>query len=409
MSKKKGSVVNIVEGVVIAVLIVLIAGMLFLYFSFSDTGAAPNILGFTIYHTKAVSMQPEIPAGSAVIAKSSEVDSVKVGSVVLCSIGENTVLTRVVQLVSEDGQISYVVKFDTDSPDKTFKIPQENVIAKAIWTSRGLGSILSFATSTFGIMLVIIIPSFVIIVFQVVRIINVKRAEEDAVSLEDLDEIMLPDDEEEQSEELFREPKEKDSALRPLQFGGSDNSVPGETLSIDKNGKAELKFTDVNNVPLFTYDKMDTPKNDSKVKSGKSVVKPIKTPNTDEFFTNYVSDTERDPLYGNRIKRQEIVPDPEEETEQKPEQETTPAFMSNVIPEKIAGAVSEAEKPHGQHTPVSAAVKPVRTDKVIRAAKAIPDAAALPREKLAPPAKKSTSKAISELMSIIDAEESKLK
>ncbi len=423
MAKKNGSAVNIIEGIVIAILILLIAGMLFVYFSFRDTGAAPNIFGHTIYHTKAVSMQPEIPSGSAVIAKSSEIENIKVGSVVLCRIGEDTVLTRVVQLVSENGQMSYVVKFDTAPPNDTFKIPQENVIAKAIWTNRSLGAVLSFATSTFGIMLVIIIPSFVIIVFQIVRIINVKRAEEDAVSLDDLEEIMIRNDTED-AEDAFREPSRRSNddtpLLKPMKMAEPEAEKPVETLSVDKNGRAGLRVTAPSDVPLFTYDSMEKQKNDTavKVKPGKSVVKPVKTPNTDDFYTNYVSNSERDPLYGDRIKRQEIIPDPEEEAAQteaaapsaaEPVKEYKPAFMSNVIPEKIVSAVSEAEKPPQQPVPAPAAVKPVHGDKAMRAAQSIPEKAALPKDKLAPPAKKSTGKTISELMSIIDAEESKLK
>ena len=44
---KKSSAVNIIEGIVIGILILIIAGMLFLYFSFSGNGAAPNIFGYT--------------------------------------------------------------------------------------------------------------------------------------------------------------------------------------------------------------------------------------------------------------------------------------------------------------------------------------------------------------------------
>ncbi len=427
MSKKKGSVVNVIEGIVIAVLILVIAVMLFLYFSFSKTGAAPEVFGYTIYRTMAVNMAPEIPANTAVIAQASEIENIKVGSVVLCRIGEDTVLTRVVQLVSENGEMSYVVKFDTDPPNNTFKLPSEHIIAKAVWQSGFLGKLLNFATSTAGIMLVIIIPSFIIIVFQIVRIINAKRAEEEASSLEDLDEIMITDDDD-RFEDMFSSDIEE-KQLRPIAVRNEPIEKPS-VLSVDKNGKAGLTAVADDNAPLFTYEnfgKNDNEPSKPAVKKGTSVVKPIKTPDTDNFYASYVSDEERDPLYGNRIKRQEIIEDDagqtdvpkklfsqqQEEFAQQSEApaETAPAFMSNVLPKAITDATTASEKHETAPSEPVRAYEPkkVRADQVIQKSPNIPPQAIIPKERLSPPPKKSNSKAISELMNIIDAEESKLR
>lgn len=393
---KKSSAVNIIEGIVIGILILLIAGMLFLYFSFSDNGAAPNIFGYTFYHTNAVKMEPKIPKNTVVIGKTGDLEDIKVGSVVVCKIGEDTVLTRVVQLVSENGQMSYVVKFDTSPANDTFKIPAENIIAKATSQSSIFGSILNFATSTFGIMLVIIIPSFIIIVFQVVRIVNVKRTQEEAVSLDELDEIMINDDED--GHDFFEEPAsfstpEPEPEPVPVQ----ERSV----LSVDKNGKAGLTAVREEGTPLFTYDGFAGNKNKRTVaKQGSSVVKPVKAPHNDKFFSEYVSEDEKAPLY-------------ESKTEQPAaEEEKSVDFMSNVIPKNIAEAAAKAEIPAEENAPEPVKTyepKAVREDKIVKEANNIPEQAVVPKEKLAPPKKKNNSKAISELMSIIDAEESKLK
>lgn len=408
MEKSKKSIVNIIEGIVIAIMILLIASMLFLYFSFSKSGTAPNLFGYTIYHTKAVNMEPEIPAESAVIAKASEIENIKVGSAILCKIGEDTVLTRVVQLLNENGEMSYVVKFDTAPANNTFKIPSENVIAKAIWTSTGLGSLLSFATSTFGIMLVIIIPSFIIIVFQIIRIINAKHAEEDAYSLDDLNEIMIDNSTPTQYAPPVRK-TEPTAQLKPIkQIVEPKEISKKEVLNIDKNGKAGLTSADASHSPLFSYDSIDVKTGKPKEAPEKPAEKTIKTPTTDAFFNNYVEDKNRDQLYGDRIKRQEIVPDTEEQ-QSEPAQEKK-AFMSNVLPEKLSDTVQEAEQPPKPAAPAhEPAPKPVHADKVIKNAQAIPPKAVVPKENLTPPPKRNTSKTISELMSIIDAEESKLR
>lgn len=389
-NKKKNSAVNIIEGIVIAVLIILIAAMLFLYFSFSDNGAAPDILGYTIYHTKAVKMEPQIPKNTVVFGKTGDLDNIKVGSVVVCRIGEDTVLTRVVQLVSENGTMSYVVKFDTAPANDTFKIPAENIIARATSQSGLFGSILSFATSTFGIMMVIIVPSFIIIVFQIIRIVNVKRAEEEAFSLDELDEIMVNDDDE--SHDFFEEPAAF-STPAP-----AEELVPERTvLSVDKNGKAGLSAVRDEGTPLFSYDGFSGKRNAVEDKNDVHSVHGHGVPAVD--------------LMKNENSSPELVSDGAESSNEQPE-EKNGDFMSNVIPERIAEAAAKAEIPAEEKAsePVKTyEPKTVREDRIVKESKNIPEQAVIPKEKIAPPKKKNNSAALSELMSIIDAEESKLK
>jgi len=251
--RRNNGSVNVVEIVVVAVLVLLIAVMLFLYFSFSKSGSAPSIFGYTIYQTKAVNMAPEVPANTAIIAKASEIENIKVGSAILCKIGDDTILTRVVQIVSEYGEVSYVVRFDTAAENDTFLIPRENVIAKAIWYSSGLGSLLTFVTSTFGIMLVIIIPSFIIILIQVVKIVNIKRMEEDSKSLDDLEDIM-------------------DEADK----GGFTISSPKVNTDVPET---DVPVSPKRSAPLFSYDDAGNTKNDTAPKSVKPAVRTEQTAN----------------------------------------------------------------------------------------------------------------------------------
>lgn len=405
---KKRSPVNIIEGIVITVLIVLIIFMLVVYFAFSKTGATPKFFGYTFYRTMAVNMETDIPAGTAIIAKASEIDNIKEGSVVLCKVDETTVLTRVVQIVNENGQLSYVVKFDTAPVADTFKIPGDNVIAKAIYQSAGLGSMLGFVTSTFGIMLIIIIPSFIIIVFQVIRIINVKRKEEDASSLDDLDEIMKDSDN--RFEDMFSDdiPADEEPKLRPIAKKADEAAG---VLTVDDSGKAAEIDKDG---PIFTFEK---PEAEKKKEKPKHVIPKPKTPNTDSFYS-YLSDKADDQLYGGRIKRQEIVEDEEEQAndrksagfftighelhkDKKPEtaseniSKEAPAAVEAAPTAPVQGAVSHNE---AQHTVIPEVKQPVR--EAVKEVKAPQPAA--------PQKRRNTDQAISELMGMINAEEKKL-
>ena len=405
---KKRSPVNIIEGIVITVLIVLIIFMLVVYFAFSKTGATPKFFGYTFYRTMAVNMETDIPAGTAIIAKASEIDNIKEGSVVLCKVDETTVLTRVVQIVNENGQLSYVVKFDTAPAADTFKIPGDNVIAKAIYQSAGLGSMLGFVTSTFGIMLIIIIPSFIIIVFQVIRIINVKRKEEDASSLDDLDEIMKDSDN--RFEDMFSDdiPADEEPKLRPIAKKADEAAG---VLTVDDSGKAAEIDKDG---PIFTFEK---PEAEKKKEKPKHVIPKPKTPNTDSFYS-YLSDKADDQPYGGRIKRQEIVEDEEQQVndrksagfftighelhkDKKPE--TASENISKEAPAAVEAAptapVQEAVSHNkAQHTVIPEVKQPVR--EAVKEVKASQPAA--------PQKRRNTDQAISELMGMINAEEKKL-
>lgn len=414
---KKRSPVNIIEGIVITVLIVLIIFMLVVYFAFSKTGATPKFFGYTFYRTMAVNMETDIPAGTAIIAKASEIDNIKEGSVVLCKVDETTVLTRVVQIVNENGQLSYVVKFDTAPAADTFKIPRDSVIAKAIYQSSGLGSMLGFVTSTFGIMLIIIIPSFIIIVFQVIRIINVKRKEEDASSLDDLDEIMKDSDN--RFEDMFSDdiPADDEPKLRPIAKKADEAAG---VLTVDDSGKAAEIDKDG---PIFTFEK---PEAEKKKEKPKHVIPKPKTPNTDSFYS-YLSDKADDQLYGGRIKRQEIVEDEEEQVndrksagfftighelhkDKKPE--NTPKEAITAVEKASVEAAPTQPAEVVQAAPVQEAVPQMEAQPTVIPEVKQPVKEVVKEVKAAQPAapqkRRNTDQAISELMGMINAEEKKL-
>lgn len=192
MAKGKSvNVLSVIETVFIIICALAIAVMLVLYFAFKGDNAVPSIGGYSFYYLKASNMEPNIPKGTAVIAQASKINELAPKKTCLAKIGDeddyDIVLIGVTNIEEENGVKYYTLKFATATQE--IRVPEENIIAKAQWQSEILGKLLGFATSTSGIMLVIIIPSLLIIVFQIIRIINVKHLEEEASSLDDIDEI----------------------------------------------------------------------------------------------------------------------------------------------------------------------------------------------------------------------------
>ena len=218
--KKRSKFFSVIEIIVIALLILIIAGMLFLYFTFSETGTAAEIFGSTVYQTQAVNMQPAVPTGCAVIGKKSAVSSAKTQDVVLCRIDDKIVVARIVDILNEDGKNYYTMHFDTAPENDVHVITQSDIIAAGIKTWVFLGKLLTFARSTTGIMIVIILPSFIIIILQVIKIVNSKHTHEEAVSLADLEDIMRSDD---YPEEAFLPIDKSTSTDKPDMSGKSDD------------------------------------------------------------------------------------------------------------------------------------------------------------------------------------------
>lgn len=190
-AKKKGNNKGaLAEGIIITILILIVACMLFLYFSFSDAGSAVNLFGYTVYRTHATNMLPEFPKGIAVYGKISEKANIKTTSPVLCEINGSLVIARVTDMTESNGSIIYTVAYDT-MPNDTYELSYDKIVAKIMYKDKIVGSLLGFATSKLGIMTVIIVPSVIIILILVCRLLRDKGSKrEEPVAFDELNRIM---------------------------------------------------------------------------------------------------------------------------------------------------------------------------------------------------------------------------
>lgn len=416
-NKKKISAASVIEIILIVILVLVMAVMLAFNFLFKKDNAAASVFGYSFYNTKAVNMLPDFPKNTVVIAKKSEIPNIKENSVILCNIGEHTTLIRVVQIEEEEGKTYYVVKFDTSPSNEAVRIEQDDVIAKAIWQMNGFGSFLEFATSTVGIIIAVVIPLMFIIAIQVARILGIRKLENEAASLDDIDGFMQSRDEEEPAAVTFTEPKFIEDVTGKLpKVGGMGVREPepkqNKVLSFDNRGRAEYVERSVSQnpeekeSPLFTYDRL----------AGKKDA-PVKEPS----YAGAKQTVSRDELYINRPTR--IEPESRRNDElftkyassEKSEPVVFTPHMSNVIPDSIAAVQEETsavKKTTFDDSIKSYFEKSAPSDNVsfpTDEKPAIPEKAVVPKETIAPPRKQNNNKAVAELMSIIDAEKNKMK
>ncbi|MCM1480801.1 MAG: hypothetical protein NC085_13940, partial [Muribaculaceae bacterium] len=417
------------------------AAMIAFNFLFKNKGAPVSVFGLNFYITKDVKMQPKIPKDTFIIAKKSEIPNIAENSVILCNVGDFTTLIRVKEIRQEEGKTYYVVKYDTDDDTKAFPISEDNVISKAVRQDEILGKVLNFATSTVGIIIAVVIPLIFIIAIQVARILGIRRLEEEAASLDDIDGFISSRDEESPAPVTFSEPKFIEDVTGkippvsryavsepPKDFIPAPKPEPKleKVLSVDNSGRAAYSQRPANadkdeSYPLFTYDKLSKNREQEKEPVTVGAAKAV---SRDELYLNKPTRIESEkPLTDEFLDK--YAPKPavsEEETSSESGRSVvfTP-HLSNIIPDSIAAVQEKAETPkQPKKSSFEESVKSYYEKVVVpediklpnpepAETITIPENAVRPKETLAPPKKANSSKALAELMSIIDAEETKLK
>lgn len=415
---KKFSAFSVAEVILIILLVAVIAAMIFIGVVFHKDNTATSVFGYCFYRTKAVNMEPKIPQNTVIIAKESENGSIETGSVILCKIGEYTVLTRVAEV--QDG--AYIVKFDAAPDNETFRVENSAVIAKAVWQFEAFGKFLDFATSTVGIIIVLIIPLSIIIIVQIVRINRLKELEREASSLDDIEDVISSRKKDETPAVTFSKPKfdENTSELprrserneesplvvrrprsRDFDFD-EDDSRPKSRLTVDSNGRADFVAEEKEPVRI--------PENETPNERLERIGGIAK--HTSPVSASAKASSGNEPAFAAAPTK--ITADAVRSSEG--EKVVFTPHVSNVIPDSLANIQEEAAAKSGFDASVrnyfeknDKSIIPAEEKPAVETVSTIPENAVVPKENIAPVRKKKSSKTLEELMSIIDAEETKLK
>lgn len=414
---KKFSAFSVAEIILIILLAAVIAAMIFIGVVFHKDNTATSVFGYCFYRTKAVNMEPSIPQGTIIVAKESAKDSIEAGSVILFKIDEYTVLTRVTK-VQDD---AYIVKYDVAPDNETARVKKTDVIAKAVWQLEAFGKFIDFATSTVGIIVVLIVPLTIIIAVQIVRINRLKALEREASSLDDIDDVINSRRKEEAPAVTFTKPKfneEVNEQLRPERSTESPLVVrrprsrdldldmedlhPRSRLTVDSNGRADFVAEEKEPVRI---PENETPNERLERISG--IAK-----HTSPVSASAKASSGSEPTFAAVPTR--ITADAVRSSEG--ERVVFTPHVSNVIPDSLANIQEEAAAKSGFDASVrnyfeknDKPIVPAEEKPVVESVSTIPENAVVPKENIAPVRKKKSSKTLEELMSIIDAEETKLK
>ena len=179
-NKAKRSPMQIVGIVVIFILAVLIVLTFVLFGIFKDSNSAPKLFGYRVYVVGNERMEPLIPNGSAVFVEEGTLPQPGSQSVILCNIEGNLYIIGFVGTeTTETGAVSYIVKYDNATDDRTWGITQADIIGVAQTYDEFFGWVIRFASSKAGMMTIVIIPCLLIIVYEVGMLLLTRKNSDD--------------------------------------------------------------------------------------------------------------------------------------------------------------------------------------------------------------------------------------
>lgn len=166
--------IKIISIIVAVILSLAILAMLAISFVFTNKNGAPTFLGHNIFLMNGTNMEPAIPDNSAIWVKAGSLPEDPVGTVALCRIFEDdlTTVLRVVGVENVDGQTNYLMRSDVNTNSEIISVSADKVVGQAISVSKTTGLILTFITSKLGILFFIILPSILLLAFELIRVLK---------------------------------------------------------------------------------------------------------------------------------------------------------------------------------------------------------------------------------------------
>ena len=135
------------------------------------------------------SMEPAIHTGSVVVIK--PVSDYKVGDVITFSLGSKTQIPtthRITEIRVASGEMVYKTKGDANNSEDSTEVFQRDIVGKVYFSIPYLGYLVDFVQKPFGLMLVVVIFSLIVISGEIKKIVREVLKTKEKKDLEKKDE-----------------------------------------------------------------------------------------------------------------------------------------------------------------------------------------------------------------------------
>ena len=125
-----------------AVIIIVMAFAVSSVFKANLLGKDKYILGFRSFINLSDSMSPVIQKGSFLITQRVNPDAIRTGDIITYREGSDVVTQRVVQIIDNDGAVSFITRGDANEGVNSESIPAGNVIGRFVYAIGFAGKIM---------------------------------------------------------------------------------------------------------------------------------------------------------------------------------------------------------------------------------------------------------------------------
>lgn len=178
MVKEKTStahkILTIVGTVLCIILIpILLINLTLIAKSYINKDEVPSIGGTLPLIVLTDSMYPEIESGDLIICRTAEADEIEVNDIISffdpAGNGTSIVTHRVIEIVEEDGEISFRTCGDNNNTEDKELVPAENLVGVYKMRIAGAGHIAMFMQSTAGLIICVVLPIILLVGYDIIR------------------------------------------------------------------------------------------------------------------------------------------------------------------------------------------------------------------------------------------------
>lgn len=178
MVKEKTStahkILTIVGTVLCIILIpILLINITLIAKSYINKDEVPSIGGTLPLIVLTDSMYPEIESGDLIICRTAEADEIEVNDIISffdpAGNGASIVTHRVIEIVEEDGEISFRTRGDNNNTEDKELVPAENLVGVYKMRIAGAGHIAMFMQSTAGLIICVVLPIILLVGYDIIR------------------------------------------------------------------------------------------------------------------------------------------------------------------------------------------------------------------------------------------------
>ncbi len=173
-SENKKKALTLLGAALCVILIpILVINLTLIIKSYTNTEEVPTLGGYCPLIVLTGSMEPEISSGDMIICHTIEPSEVKTGDVISFfdpeGNGLSVVTHRVVEIVQENGSLSFRTKGDANNVEDKTPVPAENLVGIYQTRIRGAGNLAMFMQSTPGFVVCVGLPLLCMVVYDLLR------------------------------------------------------------------------------------------------------------------------------------------------------------------------------------------------------------------------------------------------